>query len=331
MVWRKLRIVGRSGSRPNGRVIARREFMGAVVGTVCAGEAQAAVGRGPHRRGRDPFVAELADIERSAGVRLGAWVLDTGIGRGLGWRADERFGQCSTFKLSLAACVLAGVDAGRIGAGEVLRFSAADLLPNSPVTAAHAGEGGMSVLALAEAAQKTSDNLAANLLLRRIGGPAALTAFWRRLGAAECRLDRFEPDLNFVPPGEQRDTVTPGAIARAVGRIVAGPVLTPTSRELLLGWMAQTATGTARIRAGLPQEWRAGDKTGTGMRAGMGNLVNDIAVVFPRPAAPPLVIAGFCQAPGFFPQTRPADEAVLARVGAVAARWAAASMPQVRY
>lgn len=303
-------------------MIERRGFLGAVIGTVCAGVAQAEGRRG--RNGpaaRDRYTAELAAIERAAGVRLGAWVLDTGSGRGFGWRGDERFGQCSTFKLSLAACLLTRIDAGAIGADEVLSYGANDLLANSPVTSAHAGQGGMTVLALAEAAQKTSDNTAANLLLRRIGGPAVLTAFWRRLGAGECRLDRIEPELNFVPPGEMRDTVTPRAIAGAVGRIVTGPVLKPPSRRLLLDWMMQTTTGTARIRAGLPRDWRAGDKTGTGMRAGMRNLVNDIAVAFPEAGAPPLVIAGFCQAPGFFPQARPADEAVLARLGALAARW----------
>lgn len=304
-------------------MIGRRAFLRAVASTSCAGIAQGALRPVPGKALTDrPFIAKLAELEQAFNVRLGAWVLDTGSGRGIGWRPDERFGQCSTFKLSLAACVLAEIDAGRIGESEVLHYRAGDLLANSPVTAANIGAGGMTVVALAEAAQKTSDNLAANLLLRRIGGPGALTAFWRCLGAPECRLDRFEPDLNFIPPGERRDTVAPRAIARAVGRMLTGPVLEPASRDRLLGWMVQTTTGAARIRAGLPRAWAAGDKTGTGMQAGMGNLVNDIAVAYPGPHAPPLVIAGFCQAPGFFAQTRAADEAVLARLGLIAAQWA---------
>ncbi len=270
--------------------------------------------------------AALAGIERQAGGRLGAWVLDTGSGREFGWRGGERFGQCSTFKLSLAACVLAGIDAGRLNAAELLAYRQADLLPHSPVTGAHVAAGRMSIIALAEAAQTTSDNLAANLLLRRIGGSAALTAFWRALGDRTSRLDRTEPGLNFVPRGEVRDTVTPRGIAHTVARIVTGEVLRPASRARLTGWMIATDTGLARIRAGLPAGWRAGDKTGTGGRAGMDSLVNDIAVAWP-PGRAPLVIAGFYQAPGTLPQIRPQDEGVLRRLGAVAAGWSA-DMPK---
>jgi len=249
-------------------------------------------------------------------------VLDTGSGCEFGWRGGERFGQCSTFKLSLAACVLAEIDAGRLDGAELLAYRKADLLPHSPVTGVHVGEGRMSLIALAEAAQTTSDNLAANLLLRRIGGPARLTAFWRGLGDRTSRLDRIEPALNFVPRGEVRDTVTPRGIAHTVARIVTGEVLGRASRARLTGWMIATDTGLARIRGGLPAGWRAGDKTGTSGAEGMDRLVNDIVVAWP-PGRAPLVITGFYQTPGAGPKIRPQDEGVLREVGAVAAGWSA--------
>lgn len=297
----------------------RRQFTLGLVGAALAGKAGAGSGpqAGAGRRAR----ARLAGIEREHGGRFGAWVLDTATGREFGWRGDERFGLCSTFKLFLAARVLEAIDNGTIGATDVLRFGAADLLPGSPVTARHAGEGGMTVLALAEAAQTTSDNLAANLLLRRIGGPAELTRFWRRLGAPGCRLDRVEPDLNFQPPGELRDTATPREIAHAAAAVLGPHVLKRESRAVLLAWMAQTTTGMARIRAGLPAAWRAGDKTGTGFRQGMANLTNDIAVAWPTGAAAPMVVVGFRQAPEFAPAVRAEDEAALKALGEEAVQW----------
>lgn len=295
----------------------RRTFSAGLVAALVAAPAMAR----PLQRGP---AAALARIEALAGGRLGAWVLDTGSGREFGWRGGERFGQCSTFKLSLAACVLAEIDAGRLNGAELLTFRKADLLPHSPVTGAHVSEGRMSIIALAEAAQTTSDNLAANLLLRRIGGPARLTAFWRALGDRTSRLDRTEPALNFVPRGEVRDTVTPRGIAHTVARIATGEVLGPASRTRLTGWMIATDTGLARIRAGLPAGWRAGDKTGTSSADRMDRLVNDIAVAWP-PGRAPLVIAAFYQAPGRLPQVRPQDEGVLREVGAVAAWWSANS------
>ncbi len=267
-----------------------------------------------------PFrgIQMLGRLERSVGGRLGAYVLDTGSGQGFGWREDEPFGMCSTFKLSLAALVLREVDAGRLRADERLVWSALDVLPNSPVTGAAVGAQGMSVVALAQAAQQTSDNLAANLVMKRLGGPEALTAFWRSLGDTVSRLDRYETALNMVPPGEVRDTTSARAITGSVAQFVAGAVLSPASRDILLRWMSETTTGLKRLRAGLPQDWRGGDKTGTGMAPGMESKINDIAVLFP-PGRAPLVATCFHE-PAGAPQTiRPQDEAVLAAVGQIAA------------
>jgi len=64
------------------------------------------------------------------------------------------------------------------------------------------------------AAIEHSDNTAANLLLRTVGGPAAVTAYLRALGDPVTRLDRNEPALNEAKPGDVRDTTTPSALAR---------------------------------------------------------------------------------------------------------------------
>src|SRR5260221_9253019 len=71
-------------------------------------------------------------------------------------------------------------------------------------TAARAGFGGgaMSVGDMCKAAVELSDNTCANLLLAQVGGPAALTAFWRSTGDAVTRLDHNEPMLNRSPPGQ---------------------------------------------------------------------------------------------------------------------------------
>ncbi len=265
---------------------------------------------------------DLAALERAHGGRLGAYVLDTGSGRGFGWRQGERFGMCSTFKLSLAAYLLRESDAGRINLAEVIPYGRADLLSHAPVTAAHVDQGGMSIAALAEATQLTSDNTAANLLLRRIGGPQAITGFWRALGDRQSRLDRMEPAMNFVPPGEARDTVTPEGIARSVAQCVVGNALKPPSRARLAEWMERTDTGKNRLRAALPAGWRGGDKTGTASFAKMASKINDIAVFYPPAGRAPLVVAGFYESGGPFGDIAPQDEAVLRQLGEVAIRWA---------
>lgn len=261
---------------------------------------------------------EFGALEARVGGRLGVFVLDTATGQGVGHRAGERFGMCSTFKLALAAVVLREVDAGRIALDERLTFGAADMIAHAPVATQHLATGWLTIVQAAQAAQETSDNVAANLLLRRLGGPAAFTTKLRELGDATTRLDRYEPEMNLVPPGEVRDTTTPEAMARLVARFVLGDALSSPTRESLTQWTIATTTGARRIRAGLPADWRAGDKTGSGWNEAMANKVNDVAIVWP-PGRAPLVIAAFYEAPGAFDAMRAEDEAVLAEVGRIVA------------
>ena len=269
-----------------------------------------------------PLMAEqaLADLERDSGGRLGVFMLDTGSGRSTGHRSDERFGMCSTFKLLLAAAVLREADAGRLQLDTFIEYGKADLVPHAPVTGANLDKGGMSIGALAEAAQLTSDNVAANLLLRLLGGPQGFTAILRQMGDAVTRIDRVEPDMNLVPAGEMRDTTTPRAMAQSVARIMTDDLLSASAREQLAAWMIATETGKKRIRAGLPAAWRAGDKTGTGVAPGMPNKHNDVAIVWP-PGRAPVVIAAYFEASHYFENTRPEDDAVLAEVGRLATGW----------
>jgi beta-lactamase class A len=51
---------------------------------------------------RDDTANALKALEPRAGGRLGVSILDTGTGRHVGHRMDERFAMCSTFKLPLA-------------------------------------------------------------------------------------------------------------------------------------------------------------------------------------------------------------------------------------
>lgn len=270
--------------------------------------------------GPDPdktLTEALAALEKGAGGKLGFAVLDCKDATLAGHRRDERFTMCSTFKLSLAAAVLARIDAGQIARTETLPIAASDAIGHAPVVKAALGKGEthMNVLVLAEAAQMQSDNGAANILLRKIGGPGALTGFWRALGDDVSRLDRYEPELNTSHDGDPRDTTTPTAMANVLRSILTRPALLASSRMLLIGWMGGTQTGMKRLRAGLPKDWRVGDKTGTMNGAAYADKTNDLAIVWHPSRAEPFILTGF------FEGKADGAEAVLAEAGRVAARW----------
>ena len=262
---------------------------------------------------------QMAALEAKAGGRLGALILDTASGRMTGHRHDELFGMCSTFKLALAAAVLQAGQRGSVNPDKMVSFTKADVIANSPAATANLGQGGMSMLAMAEAIQKTSDNTAANLLIREFGGPDAVTRIFRSWGDGMSRLDRYEPAMNNVPPGEVRDTTTPRAFAQTMARLLTtDAILDSQHRERLVQWMIDTKTGSERLRAGLPPSWRAGDKTGTGWGSTYNNKTNDVAIFWP-PALPPVIVASYYEADGKFDEVRDADQAVLAEVGRIAA------------
>lgn len=264
------------------------------------------------------LAAKLRIIEAAAGGTLGVSIRNTATGQTLEYKADQRFGHCSSFKMSLAALVLKLDQDGIVDAQEHIHWAQSALMPVSPFTTRRLEEGA-TLLELAEFTQKYSDNAAANILLRRLGGPERLTQFWRDIGDPTSRLDRTEPALNNVPPGEVRDTTTPHAMALTTERILFGDVLVPDRRALLRRWMEETGTGARRVRAGLPQGWSAGDKTGTSIWPGMGSLYVDIGFAT-SPGGGTYTFAAYYRSPAPQDGMDPASENVLKQVGEVLAQ-----------
>ena len=231
--------------------------------------------------------AMLVNYERETGGRIGLYAENLSTGARIAWRAEERFVMCSTFKASLAAFVLARVDRGQDRLQDMIGYGPGDLLDYAPVARQNLAKGAISVAEACEAAVELSDNTCANLLLARVGGPAALTAFWRSTGDAVTRLDHNEPELNRSAPGDLNDTTTPAAMAASLRRVVLGEVLSQGSRERLTGWMVDCKTGKNRLRGGLPESWRIGDKTGNNGSDAAG----DIAVAWPGSGGPILICA----------------------------------------
>ncbi|WP_220446015.1 class A beta-lactamase [Novosphingobium umbonatum] len=309
-------------------MLDRRGFVGAALAAGIASRAGASL----------PYLAsDLEILERKHGGRLGVscLMLERDIvipfpliysdgypipefREVLGFWQHQRFAFCSSFKLSLAALVLDGAEKGEWRLEEKLAYSAADLLPNSPVTQANLALGNMTIEALAEAAQKFSDNAAANILLRKIGGFDRLNQFWWGLGDTVSRLDDYETALNRVPLGSVRNSTTPAAMALNLVKLFYQGALSPAAAAKLKGWMHDTATGAKRLRAGLPADWWAGDKTGTGLPDDIRGTYVDLAWVEP-PKLPPFAIAAFYQPPKPTPDGDPNAEAILAEVGRMVA------------
>ena len=260
------------------------------------------------RTAADPLLLDtdaVSALEHRYGARIGLFAVDLASGAEVANRPAERFAMCSTFKAYAAARVLQMVDEGHLTLDEAVPVVAADIVANSPVTSARVGAE-MTLGQLCEAALTQSDNAAGNLLLRAIGGPAAITAFARTLGDRESRLDRWETELNSAHPGDLRDTTTPQALCHGYRELLAGSALRVTARETLENWMRATETSNKRFRAALPAGWTSADKTG----AGSYGSTNDAGLLI-GPNGQRIVAAVLTRSLQDLEDARPLDEAIV--------------------
>lgn len=232
----------------------------------------------------DSLGGRFESLEAELGGQLGVWATDTGNGKILSYRSEERFAMCSTFKLMLVGAILDKARTLPTLLAERVTYNQQHVVTYSPVTSKHVATG-MTVAELCAAGLQYSDNTAANLLLSIVGGPAGLTAFARSMGDAAFRLDRSEPELNSALPGDPRDTTTPLAMGTSLQRLLLGSGLTPEAQRQLAAWLKGNTTGDTRIRAGVPAGWDVGDKTGSGDFG----VANDVGVAWPPGRAPWIV------------------------------------------
>jgi beta-lactamase class A len=248
----------------------------------------------PGEQAARPAVAmapiDLSPLEARNGGRIGLVALDTARGRSVGWRAQERFVYCSTFKMYLAAATLERIQRGEESLAREVPVLAADMVSHAPVTGPAVGSA-LSMETLCKAVVEVSDNPAANILIREYGGLEAWRGWYRSIGDDSTTVDRLEPEMNRLDG--DKDTILPARSVANLQRLFVSDdtPLIAESRQRLLRWMIDSPTGAGRIKAGVPAGWTVAHKTGTG---GYGPT-NDIGLVYP-PSGDPVVIAAYYHA-----------------------------------
>jgi beta-lactamase class A len=211
-----------------------------------------------------PVEDQFAEMEDRYDAKVGFYGRHLGSNRTLGYRADDLFATCSTFKAYVAAAILQKVQQGELKLTDGVFIDPALFVPvASPMTEPNVG-GWLPLSDLCAAAVRQSDNTATNLMLEILGGPPSVTEFARSVGDDRTSMVRWEPNLNTAVPGDPRDTTTPRAIGTGFLTMLTGDVLDEPNRAQLNEWMSTIVTGDARIRAGLPAGWTIADKTGAG-------------------------------------------------------------------
>lgn len=244
---------------------------------------------------------DFTALEQRFNGRMGfAFATDGAFGQ---WRGSERFVYCSTFKMYLAAAVLVRAQKGLEDIERQVPITRADMISHAPVTEPAVG-GMLSLKALMKGTVEESDNPAANILIREMGGLDVMQQFYRDMGDTTTRVDRLEPEMNRLDG--DKDTILPMQSVRIIQKLFVSETspLVSENQRLLLEWMVATPTGANRLKAGTPSGWTVAHKTGTG---GYGP-VNDIGILYPVEGAPITVAAYFHGSPSSTPEQR--EEAI---------------------
>lgn len=246
-----------------------------------------AVAQTPNRT--TPAMAELqARLEahaRATGGTVGLRAVHLETGETVGLRANERFFMSSVTKLPVSVAVLRRVDRGEIRLGDTIKLPPSAMsVGHSPIREAHPNGTRMTVQALLRSAVSDSDNAANDALQRLMGGPAAVTAELARGGIRDVRIDRPYTQLDRemgarAREGDPRDTMTPDGAVALLRAIQAGRLLSPASRERLVGWMTRGNNPANRIVAGVPAGTAVAHKTGTWGGGASVAAINDIGII----------------------------------------------------
>lgn len=201
---------------------------------------------------------DVAAWEKSRGATIGVVVQKASGERLLSYRPDVRFALTSTFKAPLCARMWAagrGDEKGRVSLGGTVDYA--------PVFSKKKPDDLVTLDEACRATLRTSDNRAANFVLRMTGGPEALTKWLRNEGDTITRIDRYEPELNRWTPKDPRDTTTPSAAA-ALWRTL-DQTMGSEARGRWLAALEANETADHLLRAeSLMKDWRIADRTGSG-------------------------------------------------------------------
>ena len=213
-------------------------------------------------------------LEMAHNGKVAVFAINLQNGKEAAYRADERMAYCSTFKVLLAAEVMKGKSLAEMD--EVIRYTDDDLVRFSPITEKNTSNG-MTVRELCEAALRVSDNTAANLLLKEIGGPDAFRQRLREAGDEVSLPEMDEPMLNVVHSGEVHDTSTARQMVMNYRKyLLTDDILPCEKRNIVLEYMKGNAATAMLIAAVVPANCIVADKSGGGPYG----IRNDVGIIY---------------------------------------------------
>lgn len=231
------------------------------------------------------FAKDIEQIENEYNTKVGIYGINTENGKAYQHNADERFTFASTYK-----AIASGILLNKVAPSELnkkVEINESEIVANSPVTEQYIGKI-MSLKALIKASMLQSDNTANNKIMQELGGVNGLKHELVQLGDDVSEPQRLEPELNYFDPNSKADTTTPRAAAQTLNSILTSNEMNESNLSLLKQTMIENKTGDTLIKAGMPNSYTVGDKSGQALTYA---TRNDLAFIYPKGQDKPIILA----------------------------------------
>ena len=184
----------------------------------------------------------------------------------------------SVFKLHVALAVLDKMDKQHISLDSTIHVKAAQLrqdtysplqkkFPNKDLT--------ISLRELLQYSISLSDNNACDILIDYVGGIQQVNDYIRRLNIGDFNLSETEASMHIGIDTPYKNWSTPSAVVRLLKTADENNLFAPIYKEFLWQTMADTQTGTNKIKGRLPANVIVGHKTGSSDRTSAGMKIAD--------------------------------------------------------
>ncbi|WP_426462235.1 class A beta-lactamase [Staphylococcus equorum] len=228
---------------------------------------------------------EFDKIEKDNNTTVGVYGINTENGKKVQHNANERFAFASTFKAIASGVLLNNYSEKDLN--KKITINEADIVEYSPVTENYIGKQ-MTLKDLIKASMLQSDNTANNKIMEELGGVKGFKHELKQLGDNISNPQRLEPELNLYDPNSTADTTTPRAAAQTLNTILTSDQISDGNLDLLKQVMIENETGDSLIKAGVPDNYIVGDKSGQGLTYA---TRNDLAFIYPDKHKKPIILA----------------------------------------
>ena len=192
----------------------------------------------------------------------------------------------SVFKFHIGVAVLSEIDKGKFSLQSKVKVKKEELLPElwSPLRKENPKGGTFTIAKLLQYSISQSDNVACDILIRLIGTPDTVEAYFKKNNINDLSIEINEEVMQAKWENMFRNWITPKAASTGLKLFYdnKAKLLSKTSYNFLWKTMKETSTGMDRLKGSLPSKTVVAHKTGSSGTnvEGLTPATNDIGVVF---------------------------------------------------